>query len=67
MSNPATLPLLIMTGGIAWNIVCAVSAGRLSKGREFSTTSSFWLRQAGWIGFAIATVLAIIAFVRGEF
>lgn len=67
MTNPATLPLFIMAAGIAWNVMCALVASRMSKGREFSTASSFWLRQAGWIGLAIANVLAIIALVRAVF
>jgi hypothetical protein len=60
MTNPATLPLLIMAGGIVWNAVCSVTASQISKGRQFSTASSFWLRQAGWLGLALATILAIV-------
>lgn len=60
MSNPATLPLLIMVGGIAWNALCAITASYLSKDRDFSTASSFWLRRAGWIGFALTTALAAL-------
>ncbi len=49
--------------GIAWNVLCAVMAGQFSKGNNFSTTTSFWLRQCGWIGFTIAITSAVVVFV----
>jgi len=62
MNNPASLPMIIIAGGIAWNISCAVVSARLSKGYDFSPPTSFWLRQGGWIGFALAIISAVIVF-----
>lgn len=67
MTNPATLPLLLMASGIAWNVVCEVAASQMSKGLQFSTASSFWLRQAGWLGLALATILAIVRLLLAVF
>lgn len=67
MNNPATLPMVIMAGGIAWNVTCVIVSALLSKGHDFSSPTSFWLRQCGWIGFAIGTVSAISIFFLQTF
>lgn len=61
MNNPAALPLLIVIGGIAWNVLCEILAGRLAKESQVSPGRVFLLRQAGWVGLVLAIVLAIAA------
>ncbi|WP_339733791.1 hypothetical protein [uncultured Gimesia sp.] len=58
MSNPFSFPLLLIAGGIAWNIACVFLAWLLSRKLKYSPPSSFWLQQAGWIGFAISIIAA---------
>ena len=60
MDNPATIPLLILLGGFAWNSGCKRIANRLT---DRSLEAALWFVIAGLCGSGVAIITSIAILV----
>ncbi|PQO46754.1 hypothetical protein [Blastopirellula marina] len=61
--GPTIMPLLMVSGGIAWNAACVFCAANMSGERNSMSSKAIWLRTAGWIGYAAAMAGGAFLFV----